>query len=195
MRSNKNDYYHWLCEIININMYDRSYFLLIKKLHKKEFYWSVPNDDNRGMDGKGLRGDFLRESGLTNRISSQHRVKTSTDMDYEECSMLEMLIALAKRLSFMLEEPYDVDQTCNCFWEMLRNCGLEKFTDEDYEEFGGDRTIDYILDNILERRYKRNGKGGLFPLKYTKKDQRKVEIWYQMCEYIVENYCFDDVKM
>lgn len=160
-------------------MEDRSYFLLAKKLYGKDFYWSVPNDDNRGMDGQRLREDYLRENNVTGRITGQ-------------CSMLEMLIALASRMSAMLEESYDSDKTFNCFWEMLQNCELEKFTDDTYDEFGGSRMVDYILTNILERSYKRNGKGGLFPLKYNKKDQRKVEIWYQMCEYIIENYYFKD---
>ena len=41
---------------------------------------------------------------------------------------------------------------------------------------------------MLAREYSDNGHGGLFPLKNPKKDQRKVEIWYQMTEYINENY-------
>ena len=40
----------------------------------------------------------------------------------------------------------------------------------------------------VERRYKRSGEGGLFPLKNAAKDQRKVEIWYQLSSYLLENY-------
>ena len=48
--------------------------------------------------------------------------------------------------------------------------------------------IDDILDRWIERKFSRNGKGSPFPLKKPKKDQRKVELWYQMQGYICENY-------
>ena len=35
-----------------------------------------------------------------------------------------------------------------------------------------------------------DGFGGLFPLKHAKKDQRKVEIWYQLQNWLMENYEF-----
>ena len=33
-----------------------------------------------------------------------------------------------------------------------------------------------------------NGTGGLFPLKRPRVNQRRVEVWYQMSEYLMENY-------
>lgn len=70
------------------------------------------------------------------------------------------------------------------FWKILENAGLEKYTDEQFDEW----KVYQILDDIVDRRYNRNGFGGLFPLRKPKKDQRKVELWYQMCAYLVENY-------
>ena len=48
-----------------------------------------------------------------------------------------------------------------------------------------------ILNKIIDRGYSRRGVGGLFPLKYSKNDQRKVELWYQMHSYLIENYYVD----
>jgi len=41
---------------------------------------------------------------------------------------------------------------------------------------------------VILRRYSKTGKGGLFPLKHPKKDQTEVEIWYQMQQYVMENF-------
>lgn len=181
-----NDYYEWLCEIVRANTFERSYWLLIKTLHKKPFFWSVPNDDNRAEDGKKLREDFIRETG------SKPFLKEFLD---EPCTMLEMLIGLAKRMEELTADVEEGDRTVEWFWTILQNCGLGGFTDEAYEDLGGVAMVHYILDKVLGRTYKRNGDGGLFPLKYSKKDQRKVEIWYQMCEYIIENYYREGEKV
>ncbi len=69
-------------------------------------------------------------------------------------------------------------------------------------EIGSLDQVDMILDRMVERTYKRNGEGGLFPLRgpkccgdvlieegvYPLRDQRGVEIWYQMCDWMLENY-------
>ena len=44
------------------------------------------------------------------------------------------------------------------------------------------------VECLLERRYLEDGDGGLFPLKCPRKDQRRVEIWYQMSAWVIENY-------
>ena len=46
--------------------------------------------------------------------------------------------------------------------------------------------MDEILNIWLERRYDEDGKGNIFPLKDPIKDQKTVEIWYQMQSYLLE---------
>jgi hypothetical protein len=41
---------------------------------------------------------------------------------------------------------------------------------------------------LNKREYFPSGKGGLFPLENPREDQTKVEIWYQMHAYVMENY-------
>jgi hypothetical protein len=99
--------------------------------------------------------------------------------------MLELIIALAYRCEDMTADVVDGNrQVQDWFWDLLSNSGLEGYTDEQYDE----RLVDEILNNIIYRRYDRYGRGGLFPLKNPKKDQRKVELWYQMNAYLVEKY-------
>ena len=44
--------------------------------------------------------------------------------------------------------------------------------------------VDDVLETVIWRNYQANGHGGLFPLKNAKRDQTKVEIWYQLAAYL-----------
>ena len=55
-------------------------------------------------------------------------------------------------------------------------------SDENFNEHLVRRNI----SNFIERRYSRNGRGGLFTVRHCIKDMRNVEIWYQMCWYLDE---------
>lgn len=185
MRRRANDlYFEWLCSKadrrVSNSMQDDFSISLLRTLHDKEFYWTVPNDDNRCSDGEHLRTKFEEETGFD----------TYGYLD-KPCSMLEMLVALAIRFEDAMYEPGTRDRTSVWFWEMCENAGLlDAYLErEDCDEL----TVDDILNRILERTYKRNGAGGLFPLRDTDKDQRNVELWYQMSAYLLENYYSNDV--
>jgi hypothetical protein len=149
----------------------RSYWLLAVELFQKEFDWFVPNDDNRVEDGRILREEFFDETAA------------GSDREWLEqgCSMLEMLVALSRRCAFETgEEPL------NWFWVLMANIGLDAFDDNRFDhDFKLD--IDVILDRIIHRTYGADGRGGLFPLSNPTRDQREVEIWYQMASYILEH--------
>jgi hypothetical protein len=40
---------------------------------------------------------------------------------------------------------------------------------------------------VIWRTYDRRGHGGLFPLQRSNRDQRRVEIWYQLSEYLLQD--------
>jgi hypothetical protein len=145
--------------------------MLAVALFRKEFTWFVANDDNRVEDGKELREDFLAETG------------TERDRGWMEqgCSMLEMLIALSRRCAFETDEdPFQ------WFWVLVDNLELRPFVDDTFtDDFNVD--VDVILDRVINRTYEPDGRGGLFPLRHAKTDQRKAEIWYQMASYLMEN--------
>lgn len=180
-KSIKNDYFKWLCGLVGVEGPYESYWILLKRLHEAEFYWTVKNDDNRCMDGKDLRDRFVDFLEVPEHYWE--------DLD-GPCTFLEMLIALAIRWEDTLYEVGQPNRTSVWFYEMLENCGLIKFTDALYFELRGPEEVRYIIDLIMDRRYDKDGKGGLFPLENPKEDQRKVEIWYQMMAYLDEKYGF-----
>ncbi len=173
------DYFAWLCEMVHIDQMDRSYMNLAKDLHHRKFYSLVSHDENRASDGQELREYYMREINYPKYLELEG-----------ECSVLEMLIGLARRMDFETNNPYDIngpkDKTTYWFWEMIDNLGLMKFSDDVYYQNGGANKVDKILDRFLNRRYSKDGTGGLFPLDNPRRDQREVEIWYQMNSYLAE---------
>lgn len=171
------DYFHWLCELVNVEQEEKSYWLLAKDLHRMPFYSLVPHDENRAMDGVTMREEYLNFVNCPKYVS----------IDLEECTVLEMLVALASRLNYETEGTHEEeDNTAEWFWEMIDNLGLTDFSDDNYVREDGIVKVDDILERLVQRRYAWNGKGGLFPLDSPQCDQRKAEIWYQMNAYLME---------
>lgn len=170
----ENDYFEWLYGLVgavrNRNP-ARSYWTLIKMLHSTEFLWFIPNDDNRLEEGKELRLEFLQTQGID-----------QVDPEWVDtgCSMLEMLIALSRRMAFEAERSPLV-----WFWELLENLNVSSYNDNVITN-RDIREIEQALDRVINRRYRANGEGGLFPLKSPRQDQRKIELWYQMSAYLLE---------
>ena len=150
----------------------RSYRLLLEHLFKRQFRWSIANDDNRIEDARELRFDFL----------DRHEI-THDDLYWIEldASVLEVLMSLSQRAAFQSSETPEF-----WFWKFLENLRLSMYTDEVYRR-GEWENIDEILNKFIDRTYRASGYGGLFPLRHPKEDQRKVEIWYQMAAYLIEN--------
>lgn len=95
--------------------------------------------------------------------------------------MLEVLLALSQRVSFESNEAPEF-----WFWKFLENLDLRQYTDEVYQQ-GDWANIDEIINTLVGRTYKANGLGGLFPLQNARANQKRVEIWYQMSAYLLEN--------
>lgn len=147
----------------------RTFWTLLRKFYTTEFIWYIPNDDNRVEDGKELRYEFIDACHIQD-----------VDIEWLEmgCSVLEMLIALSRRLSFQGEGEPRV-----WFWELIENLELNHYTDNG--EFP-EAHVEDVLNNLIWRTYDPSGRGGLFPLKYATDDQREVELWYQLSTYLLE---------
>lgn len=156
----------------------RSYWELAKVLFEKEFEFFVPNDDNRAAEGKQLREEFLDQSPF-------NEWEAAAEWLTLPCSMLEMLIALARRAAFeSLDDREGI--VGDWFWLMMVNVGLDKYTDVNWTPARA-RRANHILEVIIRRRYEPTGKGGLFPLNGAQTDQRVTELWYQLQQYLQEN--------
>lgn len=163
-----------------------SFFILLSEM---PFTWdpSIPNDEHRESDGRDLRRLYSDEAGV------EVDPRDYDQMEMWEASVLEVLTSLAMAANDSSIHPaYSPrDGVEWWFWRMIVNLGL--VAPEDIEPIRRDNDWTRIPDlslakkvivKWLERRYSRTGKGGIFPVPRTRKDQRKVELWYQMAEYL-----------
>lgn len=170
-------YFKWLAvQVVNVRLKSptTTYWSLLKQLYATEFVWRIRNDDNRVGDGKELRGEYL---------SRHPNVEPTSEWLNQGCSFLEMLIALARRLSFQTEGV----SVPEWFWHLLGNVGLV-ITDATYQMAHTEPFVDQVLQQVNNRTYESNGRGGLFPLNDTSVDLdlRRVELWHQMNYYLLE---------
>jgi hypothetical protein len=170
----ENVYFNWLCaKVVDKETFPVTdhYWKLLRKLHTTEFVWMMSGDDNRAEDGKELRRDFILAADMPDNPEWRTVVG---------CSVLEMFIAFAKRAEFQTDMPMR-----DWFWEFIDNLGLDQYDDRSRFD---EKTVETILDQFIWRTYHPNGIGGLFPLDYPREDQREVEVFYQFCNYLVDQH-------
>lgn len=161
----EEQYFDWLCAKV-IPLHSDNYYGLLSVMFKMEFVWIEHGDHNRAAEGLELRADFLTETNV------------GPDRLWLElpASVLEVLIALAKRANFQTDLPVR-----EWFWQFIVNLGLEDYrriTDSDIP------AITQKLNVLIWRTYGSDGRGGLFPLHEPHRDQRRIEIWFQFCDYV-----------
>lgn len=173
-----NEYFEWMCQLVYNEQYSRrlSYRKLLTHLHEIEFVYIIGMDGNRAEDGIDLRYRF----GYEHQYNSP---MVATFLDDHPCSVLEMLVALARRCEESIMDDPDIgNRIGQWFWNMIVNLGLGHMNDSNFD---GNR-VDLILSRFMNREYRRNGEGGLFTVNHCKHDLRSAEIWYQMCWYLDE---------
>lgn len=149
------------------------YDLLLKYLFNTEFYWLMPMDENRALDGIALRDRFARSRGY-----SYEEVESILN---GPCSVLEMMIALSIRMeNDYLFDFDDGDKTGQWFWYMIVNMGLGGCTDDKFDK----EYVENVVETFLERAYSKTGQGGLFRTTDQFGDARRREIWVQMCNFV-----------
>ena len=169
------DYGLWLIDRVGFKR--KKYNNLLVELHYIPFHYSIALDGNRVEDGLELRDEYYLE---TDYIGPAIKDK--------KCSVLEVLVALAIRIETeYIGDPRE-DHPEKIFWEMIENlfdmdknwrlCGPE--IDSQF--------VHYTVDKWLNRRFNKDGKGSIFPLKRADCDQTICEIWSQMNRYLMENY-------
>lgn len=169
----ENLYFNWLyAKVASVPNPTPSltFEVLLRTLHNTEFAWLLPGDDNRAEDGKELRREFLVLADIPDNVEWRTQIP---------CSVLEMLIAFAKRAEMQTETS-----AREWFWVMLRNLSLDGVNDASGVE---PEEIQEVVHHFLWREYRRDGDGGLFPLNVPKRDQTELEIWYQFCDYLADH--------
>jgi hypothetical protein len=160
-------YLEWLYNVVGRQARNIDHWDLLHALNNYDFVMLVPNDDNRAKDGEELREEYV---GDTRSRPSRTWMNTS-------CTVLEMMIGVARHLTFELD-----GEVGQWFWLLVDNLDLTKFNDRRFNS----EWVEQVLERLVWRQYNYDGRGGLFPLKQPHEDQRHVEIWFQMEAYMLE---------
>lgn len=169
-----NEYYTWLYNLVCAGRYTNkvTYAKLLSYLHNKVFRYSILKDENRAEDGIDLRYRFECE----NYNFYDVEIYLSGP-----CSVLEMMIALAIRCEeSIMDDPNIGNRTGQWFWNMITNLGLGSMTDDRFDKWYVEETI----ERFLNREYEPDGRGGLFRIRNCEYDLTTVEIWHQLCWYL-----------
>lgn len=173
----KESYLHWLENELTreSDRPDHTYFELVYLMFHTEFKWgpeyewSVTMDDNRLADGMELRAEFAESYGASR--SGMNRLGP--------CSFIEVLIGLSRRLAFVAG-----GSAPGWAWQLLINLRLERMWD--HLSRSKSQAASRIMDAVIRRDYAPNGDGGFFPMAWADRDQRQVELWYQLNAYAEE---------
>lgn len=170
-------YFIWLYDRV-FDVWDAasadSFTAVCSLMHQIAFTPLVEHDENRIAEAAGLRNDFHKQAGSMGPGEL-------SDLMMPDASVFEVLVALAGRADFMVPLTQKV-----WFHIFIENLGLDKYSDQ----FCRSRStwpIERIINTFNNRAYRSNGKGGIFPLRRPREDQRRVELWYQMGAYMTEN--------
>lgn len=167
----ENEYFEWMYHLVCSNdLYNKlRYRKLLYFLHSVTFYPLLDMDDNRRIDGIDFRYRFGYENGYSNEYIKEN-------LDTRDCSVLEMMIALAFRVEEEITDNYLYgNRTGQWFWNMIVSLGLGQMDDKRFD-------LDYcknVINTFLQRHYQPNGKGGLFTIDNPIKNLNEVDIWCQ----------------
>lgn len=175
MNNLTDEYFDWMCSLVVSKRYSTvSYDKLLHYLYNTEFLPIFPHDENRAGDGIDLRYSFADETGHSG-------AEVAAYLDIRGCSMLEMMVALARRCEVhIMDDSTYGDRTGEWFWNMIVSLGLGHMDDNNFDE----RYTQNVVDIFMSRNYSPDGEGGLFTIKGCDRDLRTVEIWYQLCWYL-----------
>ena len=163
-------YWQWLVDKTGFS--DRK---ILADLFMMDFETMLKDDENREKDGLLLRKTYANEVGKGRNSIEKDRIWKSI---HGKCSCLELILGVSNSLNDILNE--ENESMVPQFFEILMgNLGI----------FSGKSSRDCyeIIWKFMSREYNFDGKGGLFPLKFPKRDQRLVPIWYQMNYWMEEH--------
>ena len=163
-------YHNWLLRFVKADLPEhRRYLKLLDFLDEKPFRYVILMDKNREADGYELRCEYIDETG---------------DIIGGPVSCLEVLCALSRRIELEIMGEPGNDCYEKWFWVMIKNLELDEYTNDNFDQ----GFVDEKIETWLQRKFKTNGKGSIFPTYKTDIDQRGVDMWYQMQGYLMENY-------
>lgn len=178
MDKNEQLYFFWLLKFVCDRREIANYKLVLEDLYLKDYRWTLEMDEN--LAGWGL---YLRERYIDESPTGRRYAKIYGESD-KKCSVLEMMVALCINMEDKIASNEDFgDRTSEWFWGMMSCLGLDIYDNDHYFE----DEIDEILENFLDRKVQKDGKGGLFPQKVGRqKCQKTKNFWEQATNYLSE---------
>lgn len=166
------EYTFWLLSNLMSDEDHNTYYFLGLVLNGIEFYYTMPEDENRALDGISLRKSYSNntEDDIFGIMSCG-------------CTALELLVALSMHMNNITYYPGDNESAW--FWIMLENLDI-KISDKDWPK---QDSLDIIKSNLsrwFDRKFTKKGKGSPFPMKKCQEDLRHVNMWDHMQWYIGE---------
>ena len=182
-------YYDWLIEKIDLFDCNGSrlvdiYSWSLKKLFMTEF---KPHDERHVETGsydadRACDGLYLRE--LFSEVVEEDEGFWH-GLIFSECSVLEMMIALAVRMdNNYLFDPEIGERAAQWFWNMFESLGLMDYDNDNYIE----EEVAQIIRTFNNGQYHSDGRGGLFTFEKAWPDVKRMDIWSQMTRWINENF-------
>ena len=165
-------YFDYLCREAGIGgPQGLPYRRMASWLLAKPFTSSVAGDKNRIADGMELRRGYSDAPKGCGRV-------------------LEVMVAMCQKLDYMAYGmvPANFGGPEAWFMRMIENLGVASLTDGVWDKSASDaeEIMQEQVGRWLDRDYEYDGTGGIFPLSHPNDDQAKVELWYQMNAYLME---------
>ena len=170
--SDEELYFDWLVRSIGLDTLPESFTTLVRTLDAIPFVWHLPMDENRALKVIELREEFLGHVSTINKT----------------VSVLEVLVALSSEFLDIVGYEYQTKRLGDIFWELLDNLGLLIYNDSEMLGSVSMDSVRFTVSIWLDRAFKPNGVGSIFPLEKPKQNQKYTDIWYQMNYYIGERY-------
>lgn len=159
-----DSYFNWLYKISFGE--SREWYDVMLDLDEVAFHWdsTIKYDENRALDGLQLRRDFLFAEGMT---------RETRDIDARPVSFFEVYVGLGKKLAHLLDRDLQAS--------MAYLMSIGPF--QPYFDLG---QVLEAAHRVMDRDYSYNGEGGLFPLQNPPRDQRLVELLYQLNLHVLD---------
>lgn len=173
MNSQNQDlsYLDWLMSLVDISSNDPEYGIGVC-LFDIRYIWHNSLDKNFAIGGLYLREEYQDLYGIADE-----------DLRQDECSVLEVLIVLARSYSNLTTDTSVGD----AYWEMIYNLGI---TPEKLGRMDEDQ-IRYIVNKWIAGDQDERALPGPLPLYHYDGDASTLPLTYLLNDYISENHPHD----
>lgn len=181
-------YFEWLLNKAGVDCGENGYSYLCSILHEVSYRPMLEMDDNRWHDGVQYRWDYAY-SVERGSVNEAELAAGYLDDCLGDCTVLELMLSMAEKMRYETADSMYEAGVGKWFEELIGNLGLDIYTNRELtENENAYFEAEGIVQRFVYRKYDWNGEGGLFPLRFAREDQRKVELIIQMNNYLAENY-------